>query len=155
MKTHLIICSLAIFLLATSPCKAQTSPEKTNHQIINESQRSHVDGNIPDAQIFDSLLTSDLEKFFTPLYGSQTMHWEFLREGPTQSGVSYPKFYLWVNLNNKGKLVSEGAVRVEAIDKIRFNVTDYVDINQIKKKSKDIHMIFPGPVCDKIEAKIN
>lgn len=54
------------------------------------------------------------------------MDYELLRNGPTQSGVAYPKFYLWLRATNTEKTVIEGAVRVAAIEKKRFDVTNFI-----------------------------
>ena len=151
---YLNIINLGFALFIFSTCQAQTSKDSANQKIIQEIQQSHIDGNIPDKDKFDSLLKRDLEKYFSTSYGPITVKWEFLRDGPTQSGASYPKYYLWTEINSEQKLVSEGAVRVAAIDKTRFDITNYVDINQIKDKNVDIYSIFPRAVCEKIENRL-
>ena len=153
-KNYLNILTLGLTMLTFNSCHAQTSKDSADQKLIQEIQQSHIDGNIPDKNEFDSLLNRDLAKYFLALYGPTTVKWEFLRDGPTQSGVSYPKYYLWIEINNGQKLVSEGAVRVAAIDKTRFDITNYVDINQIKDKSTDIYNIFPRAVCEKIESRL-
>lgn len=53
--------------------------------------------------------------------------------------------------------MSGGAIRVAAIEKTRFDETDYVDIKEIKSNSsnsKDIYDIFPRPVGEKIKSKL-
>jgi hypothetical protein len=47
-----------------------------------------------------------------------------------------------------------GAVRLEAIDRERFEVTDFVSESAIRKNKSGIYQIFPKPVCEKIEAKL-
>jgi len=49
-----------------------------------------------------------------------------LRDGPTQSGVSYPKFYLWVRVAGGKSVDDRGAVRVVAVKRKRFDVTDFM-----------------------------
>ena len=151
---YINIITIASTMIIFNTCYAQASKDSTNQKLLQEVRQSHLDGNIPDKEQFDSLLKRDLEKHFSALYGTVTVNSEFLRVGPTQSGVSYPKYYLWTEINIGQKLVSEGAVRVAAIDKTKFEITDYVDINQIKNKSIDIHNIFPRAVCEKIESHL-
>lgn len=142
---------IAFTTLIFNVCRAQNLKVSTNQKSLQDVRQSHLDSNIPDKDHFDILLNRDLEKYFSTLYGTVTVHWEFLRVGPTQSGVSYPKYYLWTKVNNGQNLVTSGAVRVAAIDKTKFEITDYVDINQIRNKSTDIYSIFPRAVCEKIE----
>ena len=145
---------LSLIMLTFSNCNAQTSKDSVARKALQDLQQSHLEGNIPDKNKFDSLLKRDLEKYFLTLYGPVTVKWEFLREGPTQSGVSYPKYYLWTEINNTQKTISQGAVRVAAMDKTKFDITNYVDISQIKNKSIDIYEIFPSAVCEKIESRL-
>jgi hypothetical protein len=116
---------------------------------------SHIQANVPEAADFDKFMLRDLEAYFTKQIG-QTVNvkFEFLREGPTQTGVAYPKFYLWVRLTDKNKSVQEGAVRVAAIEKKRFEVTDYMGASEIKKSPEAVYRVFPRPVGDKILTKI-
>jgi hypothetical protein len=135
-------------------CQAQTYNDSAIQNMFKDIQQSHIEANIPDKNHFDSILNRDLEKYFSTIYGQITVKWEFLREGPTQAGVSYPKYYLWTKINKEEKLISEGAVRVEAIEKTRFKITDYIDISEINNKSKDIYTVFPRPVCERIKSKL-
>ena len=81
------------------------------------------------------------------------MDYELLRDGPTQSGVAYPKFYLWLRATNAEKTVIEGAVRVAAVDKKRFDVTDFVPRADIVSRPDALDRIFPQAVIEKILTK--
>ncbi|MES2377707.1 MAG: hypothetical protein V4553_14070 [Bacteroidota bacterium] len=129
-------------------CKCQTA--------IIELQKSHINANVADKSNFDLFLKRDLEKYFNKLYGKTLVKWELLREGPTQGGVSYPKYYLWTKVYqiNSDKLLNEGAVRVEAIDKLVFRVTDYLNKKKLKSNSQDMYSVFPALVCETIKTKL-
>src|SRR5262245_45911342 len=87
---------------------------------IQDLQLSHIQGNVPEREVFNSLLTRDLSAYFgISATGTDNLKWVLLRDGPTQSGVSYPKFYVWA-IVDRSKTLTQGAVRVEAIDKTRF-----------------------------------
>jgi hypothetical protein len=59
--------------------------------------QSHIDANVPSAEQFHSLLKRDLQAFFSNRHGSSvTVSYELLRDGPTQTGIAYPKYYAWV-----------------------------------------------------------
>jgi hypothetical protein len=141
---------LFLFLMASFSCIGQTSQSRSQQKALLEIQKSHIEANVADQLQFDSLMKRDLEKYFSATFGQVSIVWEFLRYGATQSGVAYPKYYLWTKIYNGDKLIDEGAVRVAAIEKTGFNVTDFVNIKDIRQKNKDIYMIFPKQVCEKI-----
>lgn len=145
----------SIFILNSDGCLGQSQGKSQEQSIFLNIHKSYLDANIPDQSKFDSLLARDLVGYFSQNSELVKVNWEFLRDGPTQSGTSYPKFYLWVKVYQNNKLLKEGAARIQAIEKTRFDVTDFVDLNQIKPKTKDIYSIFPGPVCEKIELYVN
>ncbi len=153
MRKYLSMISL-VLTLASFNSKAQTSKASSEQKVFQDIQESHIDANVPDSAQFNSLLKRDLQKYFYPEYGEITVKWDFLRNGPTQTGVSYPKYYLWVKISKEEELVSEGAVRIAAIEKTSFDVTNYIEIGEIRNKSKDIYTIFPKAVCEKIESRL-
>ena len=144
-----------IFLLAIAiveNCKGQI--KDSSAAIFSQLQKSYVDANSPDKDKFDRLIKRDLEHYFSGIYGHTVLSTEFLRIGPTQNGVAYPKYYLWVKIYKANKLVNQGAARIEAIEKKRFEVTDFVSITEIRNNSKDIYSIFPFLVCEKIKSRL-
>lgn len=145
---------LTLIFFYNSQAQAQPLKDAAKETVFQEIHKSHIDANIPDKNQFDSLLKRDLEVYFSPVYGQVTVNWEFLREGPTQTGVAYPKYYLWVKISKAEKLLDEGAVRMAAIEKTEFEIINYVSIAEIKNKSRDIYLIFPRPVCEKIESRL-
>jgi len=142
------------FMFIFYACYAQNQQDSAQQRMFEDIQKSHLDANIPDQFQFDSLLKRDLEKYFSKKSKPVVVKWEFLREVATQSGVAYPKYYLWTKVYTEDKLSKEGAVRVAAIDKIRFDITDFVSIKEIKNHSQDIYAIFPSAVCEKINLLI-
>ena len=115
---------------------------------------THIDANIPPAEVFDSYLKRDLSRYFKEKFNKNvTVKFELLRDDPTQTGIAYPKYYLWVNITGD-KINQEGAVRVAAINKESFDVTDYVSLEQIKNNSKEVDNIFPSDISEKIKQKL-
>lgn len=82
-----------------------------------------------------------------------TVEFESLRDAPTQSGIAYPKFYVWARLFEDTKLVPEGAMRVAAINDDRFQVTDYVTAAQIVSEPEQLARIFPAELLGRLKAK--
>ena len=129
--------------------------DKSQQQVIQDIANSHIQANVPDANDFDSFLERDLRKYFSQLYSKPVrVKWEFLRNGPTQTGIAYPKYYLWVTVFEGNVRLSEGAVRLATIDKKKFDVTHFVDLADIRAHRQDIDSIFPQPVCEKIRSKL-
>ena len=146
--------NISFFMSFFYSCHAQNQQVTAQQEMIEDIQKSHLDANIPDQFKFDSLLKRDLEKYFSKKSKPVVVKWEFLREVPTQSGVAYPKYYLWTKIYSDDKLSKEGAVRVAAIDGTRFEITDFVSVKEIKNHSQDIYTIFPRTVCERINLLI-
>ncbi len=116
-------------------------------------QNSHIQGNVPSQ--FNKVLKRDLLAYFQDLDKQVvTVEYELLRKNPTQVGVASPKYYLWVKTYGQKGLIDEGAVKVAAVEKIRFIVVNYLAIADLKKSPENINRIFPLPVSDKIRARL-
>ena len=116
---------------------------------------SHIKGNEPASSNFDTFLKRDLTAYFTTAVGKPvSVDYELLRNGPAQSGVSYPKYYLWVKIRNGTVVVNEGAVRVAAIEKQKFDVTHFLPVESMKRGKEQIYLVFPREVADKIKARL-
>lgn len=144
LQTTVIFCVLA--LLFINFCEARRAIVDQNGT-FSGIQNSYVKANEPEKSEFDSFLKRDLSKYFKGIVKT-----ELLRRGATQSGVAYPKYYVWLKIYKGHKLVNEGAVRVESVERKRFEITDFVSIGEMKNNSKDIYAIFPALVCEKIKS---
>ena len=105
---------------------------------------SHIRANVPDQKDFDNFLKRDLEQYFKDTKKKiVTVEYELLRKGPTQSGIAYPKFYAWVTIHYQGTVDDEGAVRLAAVEKKRFDVTHFVTKADIERSPMTLDRIFP------------
>ena len=148
---------LMLALLAGQPDAGQAdSGRPSAEQVIRDIQGSHIDANVPESADFEKFLRRDLVAYFSTARKKKgvSVDYEPLRRGPTQSGVSYPKFYLWVRVAGGKTSKDRGAVRVEAIEKKRFEVTDFVSEETIRAAPNGIYEIFPAQVCVKIQEKV-
>ncbi|MDR1996662.1 hypothetical protein [Azonexus sp.] len=124
------------------------------HAQIPSVAESHIAANVPSSSDFRLFLIRDLTAYLKPTHGGKlTVDYELLRDQPTQSGVAYPKFYLWLRATNAEKIVAEGVVRVVAIDKERFDVTDFVPRSEIALRPDSLTRIFPQALIEKIHTK--
>ena len=120
-----------------------------NAQLLNsatEVRKSHIEENIPPEKSFNSILNRDFVQYFQPSFKNDTLSisHQLLRTAPTQSGISYPKYYLWVKVkSDSGAILQEGAARVAAIDQVRFEVTDFLSIKEIQASPEKLNSIFP------------
>lgn len=98
----------------------------------------------------------DLATYFAQVRKKKIAQVEFqlLRDAPTQSGPAYPKFYASVVVAGGKSPQDRGAVRLAAIDKKRFEVTDFVSEEMIREDPDSIYQLLPAPVCEKIKAKL-
>lgn len=117
--------------------------------------QSHIDANVPDATSFGTLMERDLSAYFEKTLetrGKIHVGYQLLREGPTQTGISYPKFYVWAKIFSGSRILTEGAVRVAAVDGTQFTVTDFLSKEQIAAEPEKIKTVFPTALNAKILA---
>ena len=135
---------LLAFVLLASACHAQ----------IPGVAESHIAANVPSTNDFRPFLIRDLTAYMKPKQGDKLIvDYELLRDVPTQSGVAYPKFYLWLKAINTEKTVIEGAVKVAAIEKKRFDIISFVARSEIVSHPDSVSQIFPEALIEKIHAK--
>jgi hypothetical protein len=122
---------------------------------MDDIARSHIDGNVPPPDKFQPLLRRDLALYFRKSKAEKiTVEPEMLRDGATQSGLSFPKFYVWARVMVGGRLREEGAVRLAAVERKRFDVTDYLSATAIRKRPASLEQVFPRPVAERIRQKL-
>jgi hypothetical protein len=115
---------------------------------------SHIKANVPDEKDFRNFLIRDLQSYFkVMLKKTVRAEYELLRDAPTQSGVAYPKFYAWVKIFEDSRLIDEGAVRLAAIEKKHFEVTDYLSKRDIEEKPAVLERIFPRALVESIKKR--
>ena len=100
----------ALLVMASATAVAQGS--------LEDVRKSHVEANVPARENFNRLLQRDLVAFFTArTKRAVKIDYRLLRDGPTQSGTAYPKYYAWVRILDGSNLVDEGPVRLAAIER--------------------------------------
>ena len=113
----------------------------------------HVTPNVPAAEDFDKELSGYLTGYMCAGFSPKcTCKYELLRDGPTQSGVAYPKYYVWAKSIDSGRVTSEGALRLAAEEK-SFHVTNYLSKKDILADPSSVDPIFPSALKDKILAR--
>jgi hypothetical protein len=121
---------------------------------VVEQIKAAVEANVPPAEVFGSLLHRDLLSYFLKADNKNTtsVTYQLLRDtptGPPQWGPrpnqrgTYPTYYLWVRIFSDSTLADEGAVRVIAIDRNRFEVTHFLSRAEIMKNPSLVSKIVP------------
>jgi len=133
-------------------CFAYSNSEGNDILALQKIQMSHIQANLPDTfEEFQIILKRDLNLYFSKLYQKQVkIKHHFLRKAPTQSGVSYPKFYLWIEVLSDNNMIDSGAIRIAGINKTTIRVTDFVKKEQLNKTPEILKNIFPKALNDKI-----
>lgn len=143
MRLPLTLATLLMFVCA-QPVTAQPMSDVEARRDIEEIQASHIQANVPDDTAFSRLLQRDLDAYFADRgFRSPAVSFELLRRAATQSGVAYPKFYLWVRVRSVDGRFTSGAVRVAAVERQRFDVTDFLSASEIKADPSRVGSIFP------------
>ena len=108
---------------------------------------------IPSAAVFDSVLGHDLKASFAK--GDRapvTVTYQLLRNGPTITGVAYPKYYVWVEVRSGQQLVRVGAARLAAINK-SFELTNFLPAESINLNPISVDSVFPAPLVSDIRRR--
>lgn len=120
---------------------------------LNPIAQSHIEANVPDKENFDRLLLSAITEHLSVASKSEVhdVQYQLLRDAPTQTGIGYPKYYLWARaLDGKNRLVTEGALRVAAIDRVAFRVTDFLSKETIIAEPERVQKVFPTTLNERV-----
>lgn len=106
---------------------------------------SHVSANVPPGAAFTALLRRDVRAYLNAnRLLSKNLEIELLRTVPTQSGVSYPKYYIWVRTSDGAGHSLGGAMRVAAVDRVRFEITNFTPAAAIRSDPTVIDPVYPA-----------
>lgn len=137
-----VICTILFLLAISSTVRAQSA-----------LQTSHIEANVPEARQFNAFLRRDLLAYFKAngKESATKVELKLLRDAPTQSGVAYPKYYAWVEVFSDDCSLQKGAVRTAAINKVRFEVADFVTIEQLRADDGTVEQVFPAALVPGIK----
>jgi len=142
---HLLALAIAALLLS--------APAEASAAQVPDLQAAHIAAHVAADEDFDDFMIRDLRSFLG-VRAEEEVTFELLREGPTQSGVSFPKFYLWVRvLSADGDHLRSGAVRVAALDRLRFEVTDFAGRGDSVSGTADPASVFPAALVDRVRQR--
>jgi hypothetical protein len=141
MKRGSVLACLMCFALSVG-CRSQN--------VMSDIAKSHIEANVPKGKLFDEYLSRDLKNYFCAEVQNCRVEYEFLRDGPTQTGIAYPKYYLWAKCFKGSAIAAEGAVRVAAVEQKNFDVTNFLSREEISESPSQVASIFPAPLVDKI-----
>jgi hypothetical protein len=82
------------------------------------------------------------------------VEYAYLREGPTVTGIAWPKYYLWVVARDsaRGTVLAEGAARVAHMDSV-VEVTHFFPSAYIAREPASVESVFPAPVVAEIRKR--
>ena len=146
---------LALIIVAGAFLLLKYREYSRESRIIDNLLQSHIDANLPPDSVFDRFLKRDLTTYFKPSMGSDlAVRFDFLRRGPTQVGIGYPKFYLSVQVTRGRQLLTEGYARVAAVDRKEFLITTFIPQASVLADSTVLDSVFPELVRAEIMARI-
>ncbi|MGE4537150.1 MAG: hypothetical protein AB7D37_08725 [Desulfovibrio sp.] len=115
----------------------------------------HTEAYSPDAAHFEDFLARDTQAYFSKRQGRPvTVRYEYLRQGPTQSGIGFPRYYIWVQIFADGREINAGAVKVAGVGKDRFEITDFLSRGMILDVPGRLDAVFPKAVCETIKSRL-
>ncbi len=140
-----LLAPLGLLFVASTGSAAEQRPSTADMENMAKVQASHISANVPPDASFLVLLTRDVQTYLgAHKLPSKGLEIELLRKEPTQSGVSYPKYYVWIRAVDEAGRHLEGAMRVAAIDRVRFDVTDFTPAASIRSDPTSLASIYPA-----------
>jgi hypothetical protein len=123
------------------------------NRTVAELQTSHIEANVPPEASFIEQLQRDVRAYLvTNSLPAKSVKIELLRKGATQSGVSYPKYYVWIRAaDEEAKRHVKGAMRVVAIERTRFDITDFTLAASIRSDPAQLASIYPALLIPAIQ----
>jgi hypothetical protein len=141
--------AMAVALIGPTSPSVALAPEGYSGQTMQDLQSAHIAANVPVGADFEAFLVRDLTAYFVGQgLPAPTVTYELLRDGPTQSGVAYPKYYVWAKAVGSDGTVVEGAARTAAIERTRFEITDFVTRQAIMANPDSLAMAVPAALRD-------
>ena len=141
--------AMALALIGSTGPGEAVPLERYSDQSMQNLQSPNIAANVPVGADFETFLVRDLTTYFVgqgiPV---PTVTYELLRDGPTQSGLAYPKYYVWAKAVGSDGMVVEGAARVAAIERTRFEITDFVTRQAITANPGSLAMVIPAALRD-------
>lgn len=155
IKTHTLFSLFALILVVGCSTAQLRNKQRMSLEeqlkAMHLIQQSHVNSNIPPSEYFHNYLRRDLTSYFSKQFNKTIfVDYKILRNKPTQIGIGWPKYYLWAEIKDSGTIVSEGAVQVAAMDKVKFEVFQFIAAEEINKSSKKLNRYFPSVLHDEI-----
>lgn len=141
-----LMAPLALLVVASPGRAVQQQPSAADvERMVADLQASHVSANIPPDATFMALLQRDFRAYLVAnRLPSESLETEPLQKGPTQSGDSYPKYYIKIRAVDEAGRRSEGAMRVAAVDRVRFEITDFTPAASIRSNPTSLAAIYPA-----------
>jgi hypothetical protein len=103
-----------------------------------------IQQNVPPKPLFDAFLARDLGDYFVERgVFVRFLRTSLLRDTPTQVGVAFPKFYVWVDAVSLGGEDLSGAARLAAVKGEKFVVTDFLERSTILAEPEKVGRVFP------------
>lgn len=141
--------AMAVALIGSTGPGLPLTPDRYSGQTMQDLQSAHITANVPADADFEAFLVRDLTAYFVGQgVPAPTVTYELLRDGPTQSGVAYPKYYVWAKAVGSDGTVVEGAARTAAIGRTRFEITDFVTRQAITADPESLSLVVPAALRD-------
>lgn len=113
--------------------------------ISQDAAASNIEAHVPVTKDFDRILLRDLSQKFCSESKTCALKYELLRKGATQTGITHPKFYAWLEIKD-GANQLKGAVRLAAINNDHFEILDFLSAEDIRRFPQQVASTFPAPL---------
>jgi len=124
--------------------------------VLRLNQNESVHEGIPDEKTFEPLLIRVLSSYFEDdRFKNLQFRYMLLADHPFQSGIAFPKYYLWIEKYDGSRFIGQGVMEIAAIDQTRLGVIEFTSKKDLETDREWIKQHYPPEVCQSIFQQIN
>ncbi len=113
--------------------------------VMQQIRRDQVAANVPPNSRFHEYLERDVRAFLVQRNQEDVqLSVDLLRTPPTQVGIAFPKYYVWIEASSPTQGDLSVAARVAAVGGREFRIQEFIPRREINAQPDALHRTFPA-----------
>jgi hypothetical protein len=119
--------------------------------VMQQIRADHIAANVPPNSRFHEYLERDIRAFLVQRAQEDVQFSvDLLRTPPTQVGVAFPKYYVWIEASSPTQGDLSGAARVAAVNGREFSIQEFITRRDINAQPDALYRTFPASLVPHI-----
>lgn len=113
--------------------------------MMQQIRRDQIAANVPPNSRFHEYLERDVRAFLVKRNQEDVpFSVDLLRTPPTQVGIAFPKYYVWIEASSPTQGDLSGAARVAAVAGREFSIQEFIPRREINAQPDGLYTTFPS-----------